>query len=48
VKAVYPGRSLFLENRYNEMGPAAEQIVVFGKNGYLVETEYNIKFWLTE
>jgi hypothetical protein len=48
VRAEYPGKSLLLQNRHDETPPAAEQTVVFGKNGYLADTEYNIEFWLTE
>lgn len=49
VKAVYPGKKLLLDNRHNDAdAPAVEQPVVFGKYGFLGETEYNIEFWLSE
>ena len=48
VKAVYPGKTLLLQNRHDEAAPEAEKTVVFGKYGYLGETEYNIEFWLSE
>jgi len=49
VKAVYPGRVLLLDNRHEDGdSPAVSQPVVFGKYGYLGETEYNIEYWLSE
>jgi hypothetical protein len=48
VKAVYAGKILLLKNRHKEGTPAQTQEVVFGKAGYLAETEYNIEFWLSE
>jgi len=48
VKAVYPGKTLLLDNRHEDDTPAVSQTVVFGKYGYLGETEYNIEFWLSE
>jgi hypothetical protein len=48
VKAIYPGKTLLLRNRYNDDEAAIEKEVVFGKNGFLAETEYNIEFWLSE
>lgn len=48
VKAVYPGKTLLLDNRHDEDEPAVSKTVVFGKYGYLGETEYNIEFWLSE
>jgi len=48
VKAVYPGKTLLLENRHDNEGPALTKEVVFGKNGTLGETEYNIEFWVKE
>jgi hypothetical protein len=48
VKAVYPGKTLLLQNRHDEEAPAVQKAVVFGKYGYLGETEYNIEFWLSE
>jgi hypothetical protein len=49
VKAVYPGKTLLLDNRHDDNdAPAVEQPVVFGKYGYLGETEYNVEFWLSE
>ncbi|WP_431216919.1 carboxypeptidase-like regulatory domain-containing protein [Puia sp. P3] len=48
VKAVYPGRTLLLDNRHEDDSPSVSQPVVFGKYGYLGETEYNIEFWLSD
>jgi len=48
VKAVYPGKTLLLDNRHDEEEPAVSKTVIFGKYGYLGETEYNIEFWLSE
>jgi hypothetical protein len=48
VKAVYPGKNLLLDNRHDEEEPAVIKTVVFGKYGYLGETDYNIEFWLSE
>jgi hypothetical protein len=48
VKAVYPGKTLLLKNRHEEDEPAVSKTVIFGKYGYLGETEYNIEFWLSE
>jgi len=48
VKAIYPGRTLLLAKRHEEDTPAVSKTVVFGKYGYLGETEYNIEFWLSE
>lgn len=48
VKAIYPGKILLLSNRNTADQPGVEKEVVFGKNGVLGETEYNIEFWLSE
>jgi hypothetical protein len=48
VKAVYPGKTLLLQNRHDEEQPEVQKTVVFGKYGDLGETEYNIEFWLSE
>jgi hypothetical protein len=49
VRAVFPGKTLLLDNRHDdEDAPAVDKTVVFGKNGNLGETEYNIEFWLSE
>lgn len=48
VKAVYPGKTLLLDNRHDEGEPETNKTVVFGKNRYLGEAEYNIEFWLSE
>ena len=48
VKAVYPGKTLLLDYRHNSGNPEIIKTVVFGKNGYLAATEYNIEFWLSE
>jgi len=48
VQAVYKGKILSIDNRHEDGQPAQSKEVVFGKNGYLGETEYNIEFWVTE
>jgi len=48
VKALYEGKTLLLENRHDEGGAAPVKQVVFGKNGLIGETEYNIEFWVSE
>ena len=48
VKAVYAGKTLLLDNRHSSGNPAITKDVVFGKNGNLGETEYNIEFWVSE
>ena len=48
VKAVYPGKTLLLQNRHDEAAPEVQKTIVFGKYGYLGETEYNVEFWLSE
>lgn len=48
VKAVYPGKQLLLNNRHEEDNNEPTKTVVFGKWGYLGETEYNIEFFVTE
>ncbi len=48
VKAVYAGKKLLLNNRHTDDNNEENKTVVFGKNGYLGETEYNIAFYVTE
>ncbi len=48
IKAKYPGKKLLLENRHDSKGAKVNQTVVFGKYGFLGETEYNIEFWVEE
>jgi hypothetical protein len=48
VKAVYPGKTLLLQNRHDNEAPEVQKVIVFGKYGDLGETEYNIEFWLSE
>ena len=48
VSAVYAGKNLLLDNRDDNGEPAVTKEVVFGKNGELSETEYNIEFWVSE
>ena len=48
VKAAYPGKTLLLKNRKLTDEAGVTKTVVFCKNGYLAETEYNIEFWLSE
>jgi hypothetical protein len=37
-----------LDNRHQEDAAETTKPVVFGKNGLLAETEYNIEFWISE
>jgi len=48
VKAIYNGKKLLLNNRHMDDDNGENKTVVFGKNGYLGETEYNIEFYVTE
>jgi hypothetical protein len=48
VKAVYAGKKLLLNNRHIDDNNEENKIIVFGKYGYLGETEYNIEFYVTE
>ena len=48
IKAKYPGKTLYLDNRHNSGNPKVRKQVIFGKYGFLAETEYNIEFWLSE
>jgi hypothetical protein len=48
IKAKYPGKILYLDNRHNSGNPKVSKQVIFGKYGFLAETEYNIEFWLSE
>lgn len=48
VKAMLPGKTLLLRNRHSDAEAAIEKMAIFGKSGYLAETEYNIEFWLEE
>jgi hypothetical protein len=48
VKEVYSGKTRLLKNRHLDEQPEVSKPVVFSKNGYLGETEYNIEFWLSE
>ena len=48
IKATYPGKTLYLENRHDDKGAKLKQPVVFRKYGFLGETEYNIEFWVEE
>ncbi|MEX6690698.1 hypothetical protein QTN47_24540 [Danxiaibacter flavus] len=48
VKAIYAGKKLLLDNRHDNGEPAESKEVIFGKNGTLGETEYNIEFWISE
>jgi hypothetical protein len=48
IRAVYAGKTLLLDNRHSSGDPAVTKEVVFGKNGSLGETEYNIEFWVSE
>lgn len=48
IKAVYAGKQLLLNNRHTDDANEVSKTVVFGKYGYLGETEYNIEFFVTE
>lgn len=48
IKAIYAGKKLLLNNRHEDDNNEESKTVVFGKNGYLGETEYNIEFFVTE
>lgn len=48
IKAVYAGKKLLLNNRHMDDSNEETKTVVFGKYGYLGETEYNIEFYVTE
>lgn len=48
VQALYPGKTFLLDNRHQEDAAETTKPVVFGKNGLLAETEYNIEFWISE
>jgi hypothetical protein len=49
VKVASPGKTLLLSNRHNDNDRRqVNKEVVFGKNGSLAETEYNIEFWMSE
>jgi hypothetical protein len=47
VKAIYNGKALLL-NRHVDDNNEETKTVIFGKNGYLGETEYNIEFYVTQ
>jgi hypothetical protein len=48
VKAVYPGKILLLKSKRISDVEAINKTVVFGKYGYLADTEYNIEFMVSE
>ena len=48
VKAVHGNKTLLLDYRHDSGKPETSKTVVFGKYGYLADTEYNISFWLSE
>ena len=48
IKAVYAGKKLLLNNRHEDDTNEESKTVVFGKYGYLGETDYNIEFFVTE
>ncbi len=48
VRAMHSGRTLLLDYRHNSGDPQVSKTVVFGKHGFLADTEYNITFWLSE
>ena len=48
IKLLYTGKKLLLNNRHMDDENEETKTVVFGKYGYLGETEYNIEFYITE
>lgn len=48
VKAVAPGRTLLLDYKHDNGDPQLNKPVIFGKYGFLADTEYNLAFWLSE
>ncbi len=48
VKAMHGNKTLLLDYRHDSGKPEVSKTVVFGKYGHLVDTEYNISFWLSE
>lgn len=48
IKASYPGKKILLNNRHEDDANEESKTVVFGKYGFLGETEYNIEFYITE
>ncbi|RFM27015.1 hypothetical protein [Deminuibacter soli] len=48
VKAQYNGKMLLLNNRHLDDNNEPVKTVIFGKNGFLGETEYNIEFFVVE
>lgn len=46
VKALYTGKPLMLNNRYADDNNEETKTIVFGKYGYLGDTEYNISFYV--
>lgn len=48
IKAEYAGKKLLLNNRHSDDNNEESKTVIFGKYGYLGETEYNIEFYISE
>ncbi|HTN07495.1 hypothetical protein [Agriterribacter sp.] len=48
IKAVYAGEKLLLNNRRSDDNNEESKTVIFGKYGYLGETEYNTEFYITK
>ncbi len=48
IKVMYAGKKLLLNNRHSDDDNEESKTVVFGKYGYLGETEYNAEFYVTE
>jgi len=48
IKALYNSKTLLLNNRHLDDDKGETKLVIFGKNGYLGETEYNIEFYVSE
>jgi hypothetical protein len=48
LKALYNGKTVLLNNRHLDDNNEETKTVIFGKNGYSGETEYNIEFYVTE
>ena len=48
LKALYNGKTLLLNDRHLDDNNEETKTVIFGKNGYPGETEYNIEFYVTK
>jgi hypothetical protein len=48
IKAIYPGKKLYLEKRHGSGGPALKKTFIYNKYGFLAETENKIELWVSE